>query len=141
MPEGIPTADPPHTLHGRLTGLTIGATGVVFGDIGTSPLYAVDQIFYGPARIEPTEENVLGCISLVIWALTLIISLKYATFVLRANNDGEGGLFALYSLLKYRDERCYFSVLLATLMLGAGFLFGDGMITPARLANGDIARR
>ncbi len=112
--------------------LTVGAIGVVFGDIGTSPLYAVDQVFYGPAHVEPTPDNILGCISLVIWALTLIVSLKYAAFVLRANSDGEGGVFALYSLLhKYKDESRYFPFLLGGLMLGAGFLFGDGIITPA----------
>ena len=112
--------------------LTIGAIGVVLGNIGTSPLYAVDQIFYGPAHLAPTPDNVLGCISLVIWALTLIVSLKYAVFILRADNDGEGGVFALYSLLhNYREEAAYLPLLLAGLMLGAGFLFGDGIISPA----------
>jgi len=121
-----------HRPRGGDAALTIGAIGVVFGDIGTSPLYAVDQIFYGPAHISPAPDNVLGCISLVIWALTLIVSCKYAVFVLRANSDGEGGVFALYSLLhKYKEESPYFVVLLAGLMLGAGFLFGDGIITPA----------
>ncbi len=118
----------------RSTGaaLTFGAIGVVFGDIGTSPLYAVDQIFYGPAHVAPSPENVTGCISLVIWALTLIVSLKYAVFVLRADSDGEGGVFALYSLLhKYRDESPRLTILLGALMLGPGFLFGDGIITPA----------
>jgi KUP system potassium uptake protein len=112
--------------------LTAGAIGVVLGNIGTSPLYAVDQIFYGPAHVAPEPGNILGCISLVIWSITLIVSCKYAVFVLRANSDGEGGVFALYSLLhKYRDESPYFALLLAGLMLGAGFLFGDGIITPA----------
>ncbi len=117
---------------GGQAALTIGAMGIVFGDIGTSPLYAVDQIFYGPAQVAPTPDNILGCISLVIWSLTLIVSCKYAIFVLRANSDGEGGVFALYSLLhKYKEESPYFVVLLGGLMLGAGFLFGDGIITPA----------
>ncbi len=112
--------------------LTIGAIGVVLGNIGTSPLYAVDQIFYGPAHLAPTPDNVLGCISLVIWALTLIVSLKYAVFILRADNDGEGGVFALYSLLhNQREEAAYLPLMLAGLMLGAGFLFGDGIISPA----------
>jgi KUP system potassium uptake protein len=125
----------PKLLYKPLSGqaaLTIGAIGVVFGDIGTSPLYAVDQIFYGPAHIPPTPDNILGCISLVVWTLTLIVSCKYAAFVLRADSDGEGGVFALYSLLhKYREGNPYFPLLLAGLMLGAGFLFGDGIITPA----------
>ena len=121
-----------HKPHGGKVALTIGAIGVVLGNIGTSPLYAVDQIFYGPAHITPSADNVLGCISLVIWALTLIVSLKYAVFILRADNDGEGGVFALYSLLhKYREEAAYLPLLLAGLMLGAGFLFGDGIISPA----------
>ena len=121
-----------HKPHGGQAALTIGAIGVVLGNIGTSPLYAVDQIFYGPAHIAPSADNVLGCISLVIWALTLIVSLKYAVFILRADNDGEGGVFALYSLLhNYREEVAYLPLLLAGLMLGAGFLFGDGIISPA----------
>ena len=121
-----------HAQHRRRAALTVGAIGVVFGDIGTSPLYAIDQIFYGPAHIAPVPSNVLGCISLAVWALTLIVSLKYAVFVLRANSDGEGGVFALYSLLhKYRDESPRLAFLLGALMLGAGFLFGDGIITPA----------
>ena len=122
----------PHKTYGGQAALTIGAIGVVLGNIGTSPLYAVDQIFYGPARLAPTPDNVLGCISLVIWALTLIVSLKYAVFILRADNDGEGGVFALYSLLhNYREEAAYLPLLLAGLMLGGGFLFGDGIISPA----------
>ena len=121
-----------HKPQSRQVALTIGAIGVVLGNIGTSPLYAVDQIFFGPAHIAPTPDNVLGCISLVLWTLTLIVSLKYAVFVLRADADGEGGVFALYSLLhKHRDEGAYLPLLLAGLMLGAGFLFGDGIISPA----------
>ncbi len=132
MPHGFSAPKLFHKPRGGQAALTIGAAGVVFGDIGTSPLYAVDQIFYGPANVAPSPANVLGCISLVIWSLTLIVSCKYAIFVLRANSDGEGGVFALYSLLhKYKEESRAFVVLLGGLMLGAGFLFGDGIITPA----------
>ena len=110
--------------------LTIGALGVVFGDIGTSPLYAIDQIFLGPAGVAPTPDNVLGSISLAIWTITIIVAIKYSLLVLRAENDGEGGVFALYGLLHhFRSEGG--RVLLWSLMLGAGLLFGDGMITPA----------
>ncbi len=117
---------------GGQTALTVGAIGVVLGNIGTSPLYALDQIFYGPAHVAPSPGNVTGCISLTIWALALIVSCKYAIFVLRANSDGEGGVFALYSLLhKYKEEGLHFVALLGGLMLGAGFLFGDGIISPA----------
>ena len=123
----------PHLSHaprGKLAPLTIGALGVVYGDIGTSPLYAIDQIFSGPAAVARVPDNVLGAISLVIWTITLIVVIKYAWLVLRAENDGEGGVFALYSLIhRYRNKGG--GVLLWSLMLGAGLLFGDGMITPA----------
>ena len=104
--------------------LTIAALGVVYGDIGTSPLYAIDQIFLGPAAVKPTPENVLGAISLAIWTITLIATIKYALLVLRAENDGEGGVFALYGLLhRYKNRGT--GILLWSLMLGAGLLFGD----------------
>jgi KUP system potassium uptake protein len=128
----VTRADRPsaHTPRGGLTALTIGALGVVYGDIGTSPLYAIDQIFLGPASVAPTPDNVLGAISLAIWTITLIVALKYALLVLRAQNDGEGGVFALYGMLhQYKNQGVL--VLLWSLMLGAGLLFGDGMITPA----------
>ena len=97
---------------------------------GTSPLYAIDQIFFGAAGVAPTPANVLGAISLAVWTIILIAAVKYALLVLRAENDGEGGLFALYGLLhKYKRQGT--SVLLWLLMLGAGLLLGDGMITPA----------
>ncbi|MGA7325855.1 MAG: KUP/HAK/KT family potassium transporter [Rhodomicrobium sp.] len=112
--------------------MTIGAIGVVFGNIGTSPLFALGQIFYGPAQVAPTQANVFGCISLAIWTLTLIVGLKYAVLVLRADSDGEGGVFALYSLLhKYREKCPVLIVVLAALTLGAGFLIADSAITPA----------
>src|SRR5271157_4789970 len=108
--------------------LALGALGVVFGNIGTSPLYAMDQIF----RVAPgrTPEDAIGAVSLVIWTLTLIVAIKYALFVLQAQNDGEGGVFALYGLLHDRRDRRG-RMLLWALMLGAGLLIGDGMITPA----------
>src|SRR5579872_2854806 len=119
-----------HPPRGNLATLTIGAVGVVFGDIGTSPLYAIDQIFFGVAGVAPTPDNVLGAISLAVWTIILIVAVKYALLVLRAENDGEGGVFALYGLLhKYKHQGT--RVLLWSLMLGAGLLLGDGMITPA----------
>ena len=117
-----------HVPKGSLTALSIGALGIVFGDIGTSPLYAMDQIFR--VGIERTPENLMGGASLVIWTLTLIVAIKYALLVLRAQNDGEGGVFALYGLLHEKKKRGT-QFLLWALMLGAGLLFGDGMITPA----------
>ena len=110
--------------------LALGALGVVFGDIGTSPLYAIDQVFFGPAGLASDRGNVLGSISLAIWTLAAIVAFKYALLVLRAENEGEGGVFALYGLIHpFRDQGC--RPLLWALMLGAGLLFGDGMITPA----------
>src|SRR6516164_8367404 len=119
-----------HVSSGSVGALAIGALGVVFGDIGTSPLYAIDQIFFGSADIRRTPENVLGAISLAIWTITVVVAIKYALLVLRADNDGEGGVFALYGLLhRFKNEGR--RVLLWSLMLGAGLLLGDGMITPA----------
>jgi KUP system potassium uptake protein len=117
-----------HASHQTLATLALGALGVVFGDIGTSPLYAMDQIFQ--PGVERTPENVLGGVSLVVWTLTVIVAIKYALLVLRAQNEGEGGVFALYGLLHDRKNRGA-RLMLWSLMLGAGLLLGDGMITPA----------
>ena len=133
----VPAAHPASTdqhpsgaRRGSFATLTIGAVGIVFGGIGTSPLYALDQLFLGHGGIALTPDNVLGGLSLVVWALTVIVAFKYAVLVLRADNDGEGGLFALYGLLHTYKHRGILLFLLA-LMLGAGLLFGDGIITPA----------
>src|SRR5271166_2784340 len=89
-----------HAPHGGVGALTLGALGVVFGSVGTSPLYAMDQIFRaGGSR---TPDDALGAASLAIWSLTLVVSVQYPLLVLRAQNDGEGGVFALYGLLHDR---------------------------------------
>lgn len=111
-------------------GVALGALGVVYGDIGTSPLYAVREIFFGHAHLAHTTDNVLGVISIIFWALTLIVSFKYVAFVLRADNKGEGGVFALLSLLQKYDGKAV-AVVGWLLLLAAGLLFGDGIITPA----------
>lgn len=131
-PPGRRPGDPPapHAPHEGVAALTVAAAGIVYGDIGTSPLYALDQIFLGHGGVPLTHENVLGGISLVVWTLTLIVAIKYAIFVLRADNDGEGGVFALYGLL-HEYKRRGMMIFLWSLMLGAGLLFGDGIITPA----------
>lgn len=113
-----------------LAALTIAAAGIVFGAIGTSPLYALDQLFFGHGAMPLSRDNVLGGISLVIWALTIIVAVKYAVFILRAHNEGEGGVFALYGLLHGHKNRGV-AFFLWSLVLGAGLLFGDGIITPA----------
>ncbi len=133
--KGAPAAQPlrvapSHAPRGSFAALTIGALGIVYGDIGTSPLYAMDALFLGRTGAAQTPAEVLGGVSLVIWTITVIVAIKYAILVLRAQNDGEGGLFALYGLLHEHKKRGM-RLLLWALMLGAGLLFGDGMITPA----------
>lgn len=100
---------------------------MVFGDIGTSPLYAIREAFFGVHPLPPDRENVLGILSLIFWSLIVVVSLKYLVFVLRADNRGEGGIFALLSLLGAR--RAGAVTLLA--LVGASLLYGDGIITPA----------
>jgi len=121
------------TSHG-LAALSFAALGVVFGDISTSPLYAVRECFHGEYGIGVTPSNILGVLSLMFWALILIVSFKYLTFILRADNDGEGGVIALTSLIR-RDERlrnsAHRGALIAIGLFAASLLYGDGMITPA----------
>ena len=114
---------------GRLT-LMLGALGVVFGDIGTSPLYALQTVFaLDGGVVKPTDTDVYGVISLVFWAITLIVSVKYVTFILRADNDGEGGIMALTALVQRVRPRAALLVLLG--IFGAALFYGDGVITPA----------
>ena len=119
----------------REWGLALGALGVVYGDIGTSPLYALRECFHGPHAAAPTPENILGVLSLVFWSLVLIVSVKYLGFILRADNRGEGGILALLSLvLPERSRRGGISGcgwLMAVGVFGAALLYGDGIITPA----------
>jgi KUP system potassium uptake protein len=112
--------------------LTLAALGVVFGDIGTSPLYALRECFHGPHGIEPNPANVLGVLSLIFWALVIVISVKYVSYVMRAANHGEGGILALMALIPstYRGPHSR-GVLLGLGLFGAALLYGDGVITPA----------
>jgi KUP system potassium uptake protein len=116
--------------HAGLLGLSLGALGVVYGDIGTSPLYAINEIFFGHAHIEPTRDTVMRLISLVLWSLVLVVAFKYVIWVLNADNEGEGGVFALFALLKRYRTRIV-GVMMVVLIFAAGLLFGDGIITPA----------
>ena len=117
----------------RLLILSLGALGVVFGDIGTSPLYAISSPFSGGYGLMPTPDNVLGVISLVFWSLIIIVCIKYQMFVLRADNKGEGGILALLAMLDpWRARGSQRSrILIALGIFGAALLYGDGMITPA----------
>jgi KUP system potassium uptake protein len=119
---------------GRLWALMIGSLGVVYGDIGTSPLYALRECFGPEHGVEATPAHVLGIVSLVFWTLTLIVSVKYLAFVMRANNRGEGGVLALLALLHQGGDVSRGKLMGRVLILGvfgAALLYGDGMITPA----------
>jgi KUP system potassium uptake protein len=115
-----------------LTALTLGAIGVVYGDIGTSVLYAVKEVF-GSGHVPFTPGNVYGILSIFFWTLTVIISLKYVTLVLRADNNGEGGLVAMLALASQsvKDKPQLRRVLLIVGIFGACLFYGDGVITPA----------
>ncbi|HEX8138158.1 MAG TPA: potassium transporter Kup [Pyrinomonadaceae bacterium] len=113
--------------------LSLTALGIVYGDIGTSPLYAMRECFHGPHAIAATPDNIFGVLSLIFWALIIIISIKYCIFVLRADNHGEGGILALTALatpikIVSRSESW---VLVVLGIFGAALLYGDGIITPA----------
>jgi KUP system potassium uptake protein len=115
-----------------LAGLALGALGVVYGDIGTSPLYALKECFNGPHGVPPTRADVMGVLSLVFWALTFVVSFKYITFVMRADNRGEGGIMALLALVgRRRTSAPARRALLVAGLFGAALLYGDGAITPA----------
>ncbi len=139
-PPGAPPPPPPAAApdaglrhHGGRAALTLGALGVVFGDIGTSPLYAMKETFAGEHVLSPDHAHVYGVISLVFWAITIIVSVKYVLLIMRADNGGEGGIMALIALVQglvIRSERAKY-VLISVGVFGAALFFGDAMITPA----------
>lgn len=120
--------------HGSLTALTLGALGVVYGDIGTSPLYSLAECF-GPHGVAASERaNLFGVLSLFFWSLTLVVTLKYVTVLMRADNHGEGGIMALLSLVPEDRRRVsgkQIGWVTLLVLFGAALLFGDGVITPA----------
>jgi KUP system potassium uptake protein len=119
----------------QLLALGLGALGVVYGDIGTSPLYAVKECFHPIHGVPASGENVLGVLSLIFWSLALVVAVKYLSFVMRASNRGEGGMMALLALvtpsvspsLGFKSK----TVLVLCALFGTALLFGEGMITPA----------
>ncbi|MEN3296198.1 MAG: system potassium uptake protein [Burkholderiales bacterium] len=117
----------------KVATLTIAAIGVVYGDIGTSPLYTMKEVFSRQHGLALNQENLLGVVSLIFWGLTIIVALKYVTLVLRANNRGEGGIMALTALamsaVKHKPHWHHLVMLLG--LTGAALFFGDGVITPA----------
>lgn len=117
----------------RTASLALAALGVVYGDIGTSPLYTLKECFHGMHAVAPSQANVLGVLSMVFWSLTMVVSFKYVMFILRADNKGEGGIFALLAMLRSgpatKRKKWPFMILMAA--FGASLLYGDGVITPA----------
>lgn len=126
--------EPPDARHGPLAPLTLAALGVVFGDIGTSPLYSLATVFSAEHNaVRATRDDVFGVISMVLWAVTLIVSFKYVFLVMRADNDGEGGILALVALLRLKlgDTSRVARIVLMMGILGAALFYGDSVITPA----------
>ena len=116
----------------NLAALTLGAIGVVYGDIGTSPLYALKEVF-AHGHVALTTGNIYGVLSLVFWALTVVVSVKYVALILRAANNGEGGLIAMLALVSQavKDRPELRKRLLLLGIFGTAIFFGDGVITPA----------
>jgi KUP system potassium uptake protein len=113
--------------------MVVGAIGVVFGDIGTSPLYTMSEAFSGPHGIAPDPFNILGVLSLVLWTLVVVVTVKYITLIMRADNKGEGGIMALMALAQRatRDHPRTRKLVALAAVLGAALFFGDGVITPS----------
>ncbi|MGI9140659.1 MAG: potassium transporter Kup [Gemmatimonadaceae bacterium] len=133
--ESPPSHVESHPTGKRLATLTLLAIGVVYGDIGTSPLYAIREAFKPEYGLQATQANVYGVLSLIVWALILVVSVKYLVFVMRADNRGEGGILSLLALLLQRkhrqSEQRSRMVVIVLGLVGAALLYGDGMITPA----------
>jgi len=137
------TAPPPTDVASRLIvpetnrqklALIAGAVGIVFGDIGTSPLYTLQECVSGEHGVAPSPQNVLGIVSLIVWAVTLVVSVKYVAFLMRADNQGEGGILALLALVPERvhgSDSTKIGAVALLVIAGAALMFGDGIITPA----------
>src|SRR5438552_3892084 len=117
----------------RLLALSLLALGIVYGDIGTSPLYAVRECFYGTHAVALSRANIFGVLSLIFWSLVVVVMLKYHIYVIRFDNRGEGGILALMGLVSMDKSRraAVRGVLIVIGVFGAALLYGDGMITPA----------
>ena len=130
-------SEQPHAPPAGLVPLIVGALGIVYGDLGTSPLYSIREAFEGKShRLAVDRVNVLGAVSIIIWTLVIIIAIKYVLLVLRADNHGEGGILALTALVAPHEtsptaKRVRTGVLVLLGLFGTALLFGDGMITPA----------
>jgi KUP system potassium uptake protein len=133
MSSSAAPAATPHSSHTPVAALVLGAVGVVFGDIGTSPLYALKECFSAEHGIAPTRDNVLGLLSLITWSMAWVIAFKYLSVMMRADNNGEGGILALLALalrsVRGEPRKRGFVVMLG--IFGAAMFYGDSMITPA----------
>src|SRR5688500_6722304 len=133
--ESPPAHVEAHPTGKRLATLTLLAIGVVYGDIGTSPLYALRECFKPEYGLQATEANVYGVLSLILWSLILVVTVKYIGFVMRADNRGEGGILSLLALVLQRkhrqSEQRHRMVVIVLGLIGAALLYGDGIITPA----------
>jgi KUP system potassium uptake protein len=142
----VPESGAPHAGTNRLLPLTLTAIGVVYGDIGTSPLYTIRECFFGPHAVTLNHDNVLGILSLILYALIIVVSVKYIAIVMRADNEGEGGILALATLMPESTGRRKAvgrlaegrPILVLLAIFGASLLYGDGMITPAITVLGAI---
>ena len=124
----------PIQIREKTAALAVGALGVVYGDIGTSPLYAVRECFNGPHAVAMNDVNIFGVVSLIFWSLTIVVSIKYVGFILRADNRGEGGIFALLGLILGSGAPLMpwlRSAVILGAIFGAALLYGDGIITPS----------
>jgi len=132
LPEG-PTDGHPACSPTQTASLALAALGVVYGDIGTSPLYTIKECFSGMHAVAPTQGNILGILSMVFWSLMIVVGLKYVIFIMRADNKGEGGIYALLAMLKGgpASQGKWWSFLTVLAAFGAALLYGDGVITPA----------
>ena len=128
---GYLPADAEHSK--RLPPLLLAALGVVYGDIGTSPLYTLRECFGHVVGLPLTEGNVLGILSLVFWSLIMVVTVKYVVFVMRADNRGEGGILSLMALALRKSDPAVYprGTLLVLGMFGAALFFGDALVTPA----------
>jgi KUP system potassium uptake protein len=130
MPEAAQASQPVRPVRG-VVAASLAALGIVYGDIGTSPLYALKQAAGSGGPL--SHDTVLGIVSLIFWALIVVVSLKYAILILRADNHGEGGIIAMLALLDARHAQAgsWRASLLIVGLIGAALLYGDGVITPA----------
>ena len=128
-----PISAAPTGAHASIGNLVLMAAGVVFGDIGTSPLYAIRECVDPEHGVPPTHENLLGILSLVFWSLTMVVTVKYLTFIMKADNRGEGGILALLALAPSRKKQTSARIgwIAGLVIFGAALLYGDGVITPA----------